>query len=287
MDVPVDRSPKIPVSFQTQRKRKLAHLLLGFCVVLGAWTNTGCFSAQLRDPESGQLKFVTDTVSHQTVVGECFGPVRLWVEKADESTRVYVDSDLNVELDVLSSTGNPQGLTDASLTYYQDAACSQSVDALVIPARKSEIEFYARAENMGDFEYGPVGLEAELVTTALTFKLLPEAVDHLSWQESVGELTFQEDISQTSLLTVWVQDVFGNRVTDAYPFVELSAFQDEGCETPALGTLSAKSNPALADQGVVEFERVRYSEAETIFLRASVEGLGIFSECLGPIEVED
>ena len=67
---------------------------------------------------------------------------------------------------------------------------------------------------------------------------------------------------------VQTQDNLGNLVS-ATASIQLSAYSDSGCSTPAAGTLAASSNPLSAIAGTASFTNVGYSATGTIYIKAS------------------
>jgi adhesin/invasin len=80
-----------------------------------------------------------------------------------------------------------------------------------------------------------------------------------------------------------IEDAFGNVVTSYSGNVELSASTAANCSNSAPGSLSATANPQSVTLGLAAFTNVSYSQAETIYLKASASGL--VSACFGPIIV--
>jgi N-acetylneuraminic acid mutarotase len=66
-------------------------------------------------------------------------------------------------------------------------------------------------------------------------------------------------------------------------FIQLGAYADSSCNTPASGTLSATSNPVSATAGMASFAGVKYIGAGTIYLKASSSG--VTAACFGPITI--
>ena len=66
-------------------------------------------------------------------------------------------------------------------------------------------------------------------------------------------------------------------------FVSLGAYTENTCTTTAAGAVSAVSNPLTAGGGIANFSGVTYSQAGSIYLKASASGLT--AACFGPIAI--
>lgn len=72
---------------------------------------------------------------------------------------------------------------------------------------------------------------------------------------------------------VRVEDSFGNLVTTGAHPITLAAFTNAACTTAGTGTFNATTNPLTSASGAANFAGVRYTKAETIYIRASATGL--------------
>lgn len=80
---------------------------------------------------------------------------------------------------------------------------------------------------------------------------------------------------------VALANVKGTVITTMPKSITLAAYADSRCTTLASGTVTATTNPVATSSGTATFAGVTYSAAESIYLRASAQG--VRSACWGPI----
>lgn len=125
--------------------------------------------------------------------------------------------------------------------------------------------------------FAPVGLRAQFAfwvgigpASKLVFSIAPSA-------------TASADAPFSTQPTVAITDFRYRLLTGQTNAIQLSAYTDSNCTSAAGGVLSATTNPLNASGGLATFSGLSYSQAGTIYLKASASGLS--SACSSAIVV--
>ncbi|MCA2958819.1 MAG: hypothetical protein IOD12_01110, partial [Silvanigrellales bacterium] len=175
-----------------------------------------------------------------------------------------------------------------SLLVYSDAACSVSASSATLTASSNPVLASNGTATFVGVGYGVVGT---FYLKAVSGSLTGECSNAVNVSAgNATRLTFSTQphatgTAGTALATqpvVQTQDSGGNLVSSS-AVVQLTAYSDSGCSTPATGNLNANTNPLTASSGVATFAGTRYSKAGTVHFKATATGFT--STCSNPVSV--
>lgn len=225
----------------------------------------------LNEDETAINSNMTMQGSSLIVAGAC-EPLSIAM-KTPSHENAPVGASVGVALSVYASAGVPGGI-------YSDSACTDAINALVVPAGSSSSTIYVRNTKVQELEI--TATASEYNSSVIRVRVVPAAASRLNFlrQASTSALAGVAFPIQPELS---VEDAFGNILTNASNAVTLAAFSDTACSVAGTGTLSAASTSVPASAGIADFAGVKYTKTGALHLQATSPGLA--SACSDAIAI--
>ncbi|MCA2961320.1 MAG: hypothetical protein IOD12_13795, partial [Silvanigrellales bacterium] len=164
-----------------------------------------------------------------------------------------------------------------SLEIHSNAGCTAPASASTFTANSNPVVSTGGVAAFGGVGYGAVGTFYLKASSGSLTSDCSNAIAVAAGSATKLAFTTQPSNSVTAGVNfatspvVQTQDASGALATSSAS-IQLSAYSDSGCSTPATGNLTATTNPLAATSGIASFSGVKFNKAGNIYLKATASG---------------